>query len=65
MATEAQITHANRKMKNALKSKEDLAKNQIQLEAKVAALQQELASVGRAAERAQGTPLFCRALQSN
>ncbi|KIM37018.1 hypothetical protein M413DRAFT_448746 [Hebeloma cylindrosporum] len=53
VATEAQITHATRKMKNALKTKEDLVKNQTQLEAKVAALQQELATVGRAAERAQ------------
>lgn len=59
MATEAQITHATRKMNNARKTKEDLAKNQIQLEAKVAALQQELATVGRAAERAQGAVSFC------
>lgn len=58
MATEAQITHATRKMNNARKTKEDLVKNQTQLEAKVAALQQELATVGKAAERAQGTVLF-------
>jgi structural maintenance of chromosome 1 len=58
VATEAQIIHATRKINNALKSKGDLAKNQTQLEAKVAALQQELATVGRAAERAQGAGLF-------
>lgn len=58
MATEAQITHATRKINNARKTKEDLAKNQNQLEAKVAALQQELATVGRAAERAQGAVSF-------
>jgi structural maintenance of chromosome 1 len=60
VATEAQISHATRKMTNARKTKEDLAKNQTQLEAKVAALQQELATVGKAAERAQGAVSFYR-----
>ncbi|KAF8957847.1 condensin complex subunit SMC1 [Flammula alnicola] len=53
VATEAQITHATRKLNNALKSKEDVAKNEAQLQAKVAALQQELTTVGKAAQRAQ------------
>ncbi|KAF8961627.1 hypothetical protein BDZ97DRAFT_1905485 [Flammula alnicola] len=54
VATEAQITHASRKLNNALKSKEDSAKNEAQLKAKVAALQQELTALGKAAQRAQG-----------
>ncbi|KAJ3507775.1 hypothetical protein NLJ89_g6117 [Agrocybe chaxingu] len=53
VATDAQITHATRKMNNASKTKEDVAKTESQLQAKVTALQQELASVRKAAERAQ------------
>lgn len=41
-------------MNNALKSKEDLSKNETQLETKVASLEKELITVRKAAERAQG-----------
>ena len=41
-------------MNNAEKSKEDVAKTKAQLQAKVTSLQQELVSVKKAAERAQG-----------
>ncbi|KAF8196098.1 hypothetical protein BJ912DRAFT_127207 [Pholiota molesta] len=58
VAIEAQITHSTRKLNNAAKSKEDLAKTESQLQAKVASLQQELVTVGKAAQRAQGRRLF-------
>jgi len=54
VATDAQITHATRKLNNALKSKDELAKNEAQIETKVAALEKELVSVRKAAEKAQG-----------
>jgi len=41
-------------MNNAEKSKEEIAKTKAQLQAKVTSLQQELVSVKKAAERAQG-----------
>ncbi|KAF8882368.1 condensin complex subunit SMC1 [Gymnopilus junonius] len=53
VATEAQITHATRKMNNAEKSKDELVKNKKQLEVKVNALQQELVTVRKAAQKAQ------------
>lgn len=64
VATEAQIVHANRKMNNAAKNRDDLSKNKTQLETKVNALQQELSSVKKAAERAQGMflPVITRRL---
>ncbi|KAF8872389.1 cohesin complex subunit psm1 [Gymnopilus junonius] len=51
VATEAQITHATRKMNNAEKSKDELVKNKKQLEVKVNALQQELVTVKKAAQK--------------
>ena len=66
VAIEAQITHATRKIKNAEKSKEELVKQKKQLEVKVNALQQELVSVRKAAERAQGSsPSNSRSFWSN
>jgi len=41
-------------MNNAEKSKEDVSKTKAQLQAKVTSLQQELVSVKKAAEHAQG-----------
>jgi prefoldin subunit 5 len=43
-----------RKLNNAIKSKETLSKSETQLQTKLTTLQQELASVTKAAERAQG-----------
>lgn len=54
MAIDAQITHATRKMNNALKTKEDVVKIQETSQAKVDALQKELVAVKRAADAAQG-----------
>jgi structural maintenance of chromosome 1 len=54
VSTEAQLAHSTRKINNAVKSKEALSKSETQLQAKVTSLQQELASVTKAAERAQG-----------
>ena len=55
VATEAQIVHgyATQKMNNAENSK-GVTKTKAQLQAKVTSLQQELVSVKKAAERAQG-----------
>ena len=58
MSTEAQLAHSTRKLNNAIKSKEALSKSESQLQAKVTSLQQELASVTKAAERAQGMIYF-------
>ncbi len=54
MTTEAQIMHATHKMNNPEKSKEDVSKTKAQLQAKVTSLQQELVSIKKAAEHAQG-----------
>jgi structural maintenance of chromosome 1 len=54
VSTEAQLAHSRRKLNNAIKSKEALSNSETQLQAKVSSLQQELASVTKAAERAQG-----------
>ena len=54
VSTEAQLAHSTRKLNNAIKSKEALSKTETQLQDKVTLLQQELASVTKAAERAQG-----------
>jgi hypothetical protein len=54
VSTEAQLAHSTRKLNNAIKSKEALSKNETQLQTKVRSLQQELASVTKVAERAQG-----------
>ena len=54
VSTEAQLAHSRRRLKNAIKSKETLAKSETQLQTKLTSLQQELASVTKAAERAQG-----------
>ena len=51
---EAQLVHSTRKLDNAFKSKEALSKAETQLQVKVTSLQQELASVTKAAQRAQG-----------
>jgi hypothetical protein len=54
VSTEAQLAHSTRKLNNAIKSKQGLSKNETLLQTKVTSLQQELASVTKAAERAQG-----------
>jgi structural maintenance of chromosome 1 len=54
VSTEAQLAHSTRKLNNAIKSKEALSKSENQLQAKLTSLQEELASVTKAAERAQG-----------
>ncbi|TFK38253.1 condensin complex subunit SMC1 [Crucibulum laeve] len=53
VAIEAQITHATRKMNNALRTQEDVTRNTGTLQAKVDSLQKELESVRKAADRAQ------------
>jgi len=55
VSTEAQLAHSTRKLNNAIKSNEALSKTETQLQTKVTSLQQELALVAKAAERAQGT----------
>ena len=60
VSTEAQLAHSRRKLNNAIKSKETLSKSETQLQTKLTSLQQELVSVKKAAERAQGaTYLTC------
>ena len=54
VSTDAQLAHSRRKLNNAIKSKEALSKSETQLQTKLTSLQQELASVTKAAERAQG-----------
>jgi structural maintenance of chromosome 1 len=54
VSTEAQLAHSTRKLNNAIKYKQGLSKNETLLQTKVTSLQQELASVTKAAERAQG-----------
>jgi structural maintenance of chromosome 1 len=51
---EAQITHTTRKIGNALKTREEVARTEEKLREKVEQLQKELASVRRAADAAQG-----------
>ena len=58
VSTEAQLAHSRRKLNNAIKSKETLSKSETQLQTKLTSLQQELASVTKAAERAQGANLL-------
>ena len=54
VSTEAQLAHSRRKLNNAVKSKETLSKSETQLQTKLTSLQEELVSVKKAAERAQG-----------
>lgn len=49
-------------MNNAVKSREELLKNRSHLQAKVSSLEQELSSVKKAADRAQGS-FFCQVAQ--
>ncbi|KAJ3982202.1 hypothetical protein F5890DRAFT_406855 [Lentinula detonsa] len=53
VAVEAQITHSTRKMNNAQKTKQDVAKTQSDLEGRVHNLETELAKVKRDADKAQ------------
>jgi hypothetical protein len=55
VAAEAQITHSTRKINNAIKTKEEVARNEEKLAEKVGMLEKELASVRKAADAAQGT----------
>jgi structural maintenance of chromosome 1 len=54
VSTEAQITHTTRKINNALKAKEEVARSEEKLAEKVGILEKELASVRKAADAAQG-----------
>jgi len=63
VATEAQITHATRKLNNAQKTREEVGKSEENLRLRVNGLQKELVSVKKAADAAQGgvrcrVPLF-------
>ncbi|KAJ3798658.1 condensin complex subunit SMC1 [Lentinula aff. detonsa] len=53
VAVEAQITHSTRKINNAQKTKQDVAKTQSDLEGRVHNLETELAKVKRDADKAQ------------
>ena len=53
-AVEAQITHTTRKINNATKTMEEVARNETKLSERVESLQNELASVKKAADGAQG-----------
>lgn len=53
VAAEAQITHTTRKINNALKTKEEVARNEEKLADKVAMLEKELVSVRKAADAVQ------------
>jgi structural maintenance of chromosome 1 len=55
VAAEAQITHSTRKINNALKTKDEVVRNEEKLAEKVAMLEKELVSVRKAADAAQGT----------
>lgn len=55
MAAEAQITHTTRKINNALKIQEEVARSEEKLAGKVTMLEKDLASVRKAADAAQGT----------
>lgn len=54
-AVEAQITHTTRKINNATKTMEEVDRNETKLSERVQSLQNELASVKKAADAAQGT----------
>lgn len=63
MSTEAQITHTTRKIEKALKTQEEVARNEEKLRERVTLLQRELASVRKAADAAQGnTSSSCDAM---
>jgi structural maintenance of chromosome 1 len=54
VAAEAQITHTTRKINNALKTKEEVARSEVKLAEKVGMLEKELVNVRKAADAAQG-----------
>ncbi|KAG6898016.1 hypothetical protein C0992_007012 [Termitomyces sp. T32_za158] len=53
VAVEAQITHSTRKINNAIKTRDEVARNEQKLRNQVESLEKELASVRRAADLAQ------------
>ncbi|KAG6852767.1 hypothetical protein C0991_009264 [Blastosporella zonata] len=53
VAIEAQITHSTRKINNATKTRDEVARNEQKLRGRVASLEKDLASVRRAADAAQ------------
>lgn len=55
VTTEAHITHATRKLNNALKTKAEVEKSQESLQLRVDNLEKELISVKKAADAAQGS----------
>lgn len=58
MAVEAQITHSARKINNATKTRDEVARNEQKLRDRVESLEKELAGVRRAANLAQGPVCF-------
>lgn len=57
MSTEAQITHATRKLNNAVKTKEEVNKTESDLKQRLGTLQTELQQVKKLADEASGEAL--------
>ncbi|KAG6820541.1 hypothetical protein H0H93_015712 [Arthromyces matolae] len=53
VAIEAQITHSTRKINHAIKTREEVARNEHKLRERVESLEKELATVRKAADKAQ------------
>lgn len=58
MAVDAQITHITRKLNKVQGLRDELVKNEEQLQLKVDGLQKELVTVKKAADAAQGKLIY-------